>query len=169
MRIYVACGLTHVPRNRFEEYAAFIHALAGRLEGDGHEVNYALRDSDPQLEEKPSEDRARLCYVWDREMVESAELIIAEVSFPSLGVGIELQVAETEGVPALLAFLEDEGTRAAPVSYETPDHKRHILQIGEGYVTLMALGLPNVYKVLSYREYSEAIERLAEAAKVLAK
>ena len=31
MNIYIACGLTHVPKEQFDEYVAFIHHLAGVL------------------------------------------------------------------------------------------------------------------------------------------
>src|SRR5688572_9109516 len=97
MKIYIGCGLTHVPREIFSEHAEFIHDLASRLTASGHKVTYALRDSDPQLGEKPFNERARLCYLWDRGMVEEAELMIAETSFPSTGLGIEMQIAEAKG------------------------------------------------------------------------
>ena len=85
MKIYIACGLTHVPRQFFDEHVAFVHHLASSLEGndEGCEVKYALVHSDPQLASKPASERARLCYLWDREMVEDADLVIAEASFPS--------------------------------------------------------------------------------------
>lgn len=71
MNIYIACGLTHVPRIEFGEYVAFITGLASHLSRmPAVKVKYALRDSDPQLAEKPFEERARLCYLWDKEMVE---------------------------------------------------------------------------------------------------
>src|SRR5437016_3430664 len=88
MKIYIACGLTHVPRGPiFDEHIAFIHGLAEELKGAGHEVKYALVNSDPQLASKPFVERPRLCYLWDRNMVEEAELVIAEASFPSTGMG----------------------------------------------------------------------------------
>jgi hypothetical protein len=95
MKIYIACGLTHVPRNLFREHTSFIHQLASELRrtDDAHEVRYALVNSDPQLAAKPFGERARLCYLWDRDMVEQADLVIAELSFPSTGVGIEMQIA----------------------------------------------------------------------------
>jgi hypothetical protein len=65
MKIYIACALTHVPRGTiFEEHIAFIHGLAETLKNAGHDVMYALVNSDPQLASKPFEERARLCYSW---------------------------------------------------------------------------------------------------------
>jgi len=157
MKIYIACGLTHVPREEFGTYALLIEGLAQRLEHLRHaEVKYALRNSDPQLAEKPFADRARLCYLWDKEMVEWADVVVAEASFPSTGLGIELQIASSQGTPIVLTFRLEERHRAKPVQYRTPDQKVHDLQLGEGYVSLMALGLPTLFKVVPYQDADEA-------------
>ncbi|WP_158684192.1 hypothetical protein [Methylobacterium sp. 285MFTsu5.1] len=168
MKIYIACGLTHVPRHEFTSYVQLIHALAQDLRDSGHSVKYALVDSDPQLEEKPFEDRAKLCYLWDREMVSDADLVVGEASYPSIGLGIELQVAEAAGTPAMLIFRRDPILRADSVRYENPDHSVHGLQVGEGYVSLMALGLPNVVTVFGYEEADEARRLLRDAVGRLA-
>ena len=56
MRIYIACGLTHVPREIFEAYVGFLHGLAAGLRRlpEVFSVKYALLDSDPQLSIKHS-------------------------------------------------------------------------------------------------------------------
>src|SRR5579872_4162009 len=119
MKIYLACGLTHVPRAHFDEHAAFIHKLAEALrsEPNNHVVQYALKNSDPQLAKKPASERAKLCYLWDREMVENSEVVIAEASFPSTGLGIEMQIAEAKGIPILLCY-KDYGQKVTSVKYE---------------------------------------------------
>jgi hypothetical protein len=86
------------------EHTQFISELSDRLESSGHQVKYALRDSDPKLAEKPTAERARLCYLWDRQMVEDSDLLLAEASFPSTGLGIEMQIAESKGIPTVLCF-----------------------------------------------------------------
>lgn len=161
MKIYLACGLTHVPRSEFPAYVNLLQSLAAHLtDMHGIEVKYALRDSDPQLGQKPFADRARLCYAWDREMVEWADLVVAEASFPSTGLGIELQIACARNTPIIVAFKLDERHKAPPVEYRTPDHDLHSLQLGEGYVSLMALGLPTIAKVLSYRNDADALSKV---------
>src|SRR5438045_9773306 len=128
MNIYIGCGLTAVPRNSFQEYVAFIHQLAAALRSSGCEgVRYALTDSDPQLAEKPKEQKARLCYLWDREMVEQADAIVVDATFPSIGIGIELQLAVARGIPVVLSFNRALGNRSSPVQYENPDHTKHQL------------------------------------------
>lgn len=161
MKIYLACGLTHVPRSEFPAYVNLLHSLAAHLTDlHGIAVKYALRDSDPQLGQKPFADRARLCYAWDREMVEWADLVVAEASFPSTGLGIELQIACARNTPIIVAFKRDERHKAPPIEYRTPDHDLHSLQLGEGYVSLMALGLPTIAKVLPYRNDADALSKV---------
>jgi hypothetical protein len=161
MNIYFACGLTHVPRDRFHGYVAFIHRVVENLSSEhGVFVRYALRDSDPQLANKPIEDRARFCYQWDREMVEWADVLIADATYPSTGLGIELQIAEGRNIPIVLCFNRDGFNRAEPIDYETPDHLKHSLQLGQGYITLMALGLPGLYKVIPYSSDDEVYSGL---------
>ena len=165
MNVYIACGLTHVPRAAFGAYTEFIHGLARALETAGYEeVSYALKDSDPKLAYQPFEDRAKLCYRWDREMVERADIVVAEASYPSVGLGIELQLAANDGTPTILCFERQETHRAAPVQYENPDSTHHTLQIGEGFVSLMALGLPTITSIVAYGSYDEGLARIVSAA-----
>ncbi len=128
-----------------------------------HSVKYALVNSDPQLAERPFQERASLCYQWDRAMVEEAELVIAEASFPSTGLGIELQVAAARGTAVILCFRDFGSNHVSPVVYENPDHVRHELQIGEGYVSLMALGVPTVVRVVRYQSSADGLVQLGEA------
>lgn len=164
MKIYLACGLTHVPRDEFESYVELLHRMAEymavKFKAD---VKYALRDSDPQLAHKPFEDRARLCYLWDKQMVEWADIIVAEASYPSTGLGIELQLACSQETPIILMFKLEEKHRAPPVDYKTPDKKDHSLQLGEGYVSLMALGLPSLFRIHSYGDAEHALAGLDAA------
>jgi hypothetical protein len=171
MRIYIACGLTHVPRDVFAEHTNFVHALAAALRAHppGHDVKYALVNSDPQLAVKPFEQRARLCYLWDREMVEEAELVIVEASFPFIGVGIEMQIAQQQGTPIILCFKHSESNRAKPVEYVNPDSQHHQLQIGEGFVSLIALGMPEITRVISYHNQEDGIKKALDAVEVLEK
>lgn len=164
MKIYLACGLTHVPRSEFPAYVNFLQSLAAHLtDPHGIEVKYALRDSDPQLAQKPFAERARLCYAWDKEMVEWADLVVAEASFPSTGLGIELQIACARNTPIIVIFRLNERHKAPPIEYRTPDHDLHSLQLGDGYVSLMALGLPMIAKVLAYSNDADALSKVVAA------
>lgn len=168
MKIYIGCGLTHVPRDIFENYVAYLHELASSVRAIAgvKSVRYALVDSDPQLAEKPVSDRAALCYDWDRRMVEGADLMIADASFPSTGLGIELQIAETAGIPIIMLIGDLGINRVSSAHYQNPDLSQHDLQVGEGIVSLMALGLPGIRKTISYRTFEEAISRASDAVTI---
>jgi hypothetical protein len=169
VKIYIACALTHVPRNHFSEYAGFLHRLAGELLQNGHEAKYALMNSDPQLAAKRFEERARLCYLWDSRMVQEAEAVIGECSFPSIGLGVELQIATEREVPIILVFRDYHGNQAEPIRYHNPDDTEHDLQIGDGFVSLMALGLPTVFSVHRYSTDQDGISMISKSLSVLQK
>jgi nucleoside 2-deoxyribosyltransferase len=170
MNVYIGCALTAVPRSCFNEYTAFIHELAEALRSSGcQNVKYALIDSDPQLADKPREQRARLCYVWDREMVEQADALIVDATFPAIGVGVELQIAAAKAIPVVLSFNRALGNRWEPVQYENPDHSKHELQIGEGFISLMALGIPTIFRIIQYVTPNDGIADIVEAISLLRK
>lgn len=170
MKIYLACALSHVPRDLFEEYTTFLHGLASALRTTAtHEVKYALVNSDPQLANKPFDERARLCYRWDREMVEEAELVIAEASFPSTGLGIEMQIAQQQGTPIILCFRDFGRNKVTTIEYVNPDSTHHQLQVGEGFVSLMALGIPEVMKIIRYKSHENGIDEVLSAVSLLTK
>lgn len=158
MKIYIATCLTHVPKNIFEKYVNSIHALAKRL--SAFNVKYALINSDPQLKELPYDNRPHSCYVWDRKMVEESDLVIAESSFPSTGLGIELQIAENLSIPVILVFKDYHINHSEPKDYTNPDNKVHELQVGEGFISLMALGLPNISSVIKYENDESLFSQL---------
>jgi hypothetical protein len=167
MNIYIACALTHLPRGQFKTYSSYIHDLANKLKKQRHDVKYALINSDPQLAKKGESEKSRLCYLWDKEMVENADLIIAEASFPSTGLGIEMQIADAKNIPIIVLFKDYGSNKSSPVCYENPDHQEHTLQIGEGYVSLMALGIPSVFQVIKYNEPQDGISVTLKAVKSL--
>lgn len=169
MKIYVGCGLTHVPRADFAGYVHFVHDVVTVLERAGHAVTYALRDSDPQLAIKPFDERARLCYLWDRGMVEEADVLVADATYPSTGLGIELQVAEAGDIPVVLSFRKSSDTRVEPVEYANPDLSHHSLQIGDGYVSLMALGVPSLFRLVPYEDTAGGVSGITAAVGLLAK
>lgn len=160
MNIYLASALTHVPECSFEEYSNLLVSIAEHLSTSGHRVKYALADSDPQLASQEESCKAKLCYQWDKDMVLSSDLVIAEASFPSTGMGIELQLANSNEIPVVLCFKPDKNYKAKPKKYRGVDQIDHNLQIGDGYISLMALGLPTLRKVIKYNSKEELLGQL---------
>ena len=160
MNIYLACALTYVPEQLFGDYSTLIMSIAKRLSDCGHQVKFALANSDPQLASQVESCKAELCYRWDREMVLWSELVIAEVSFPSTGLGIELQLADSNDIPIVMCFKPEKCHQANFKKYRGIDHIDHTLQIGDGYISLMALGLPSLKKVIEYDSEEKLFEQL---------
>lgn len=105
MRIYLAAAMTHTGRD-----LDAIRWLLDCLEADGHEVP-TRHVADPRGREVEGEiseaDLARRDLKW----VADCNALVAEVSTPSHGVGVEVAAALTGNKPVLLAY-----RRGVPVS-----------------------------------------------------
>ncbi|MCH8800390.1 MAG: hypothetical protein IH963_05730 [Chloroflexi bacterium] len=133
------------------QYSEHIKNIATVLAQESNTVvKYALKHSDPNLASYSKAERPSLCYEWDRRMVEEADLVVAEASFPSTGMGIELQIANDNNTPILLIYSDFWRNREAEKFYRTDDETRHQLQIGSGIVSIMVQGLPMVKQELLY-------------------
>jgi hypothetical protein len=51
--------------------------------------------------------------------------------------------------------------------YENPDHSRHNLQVGDGFVTLMALGVPTIFKVMRYSDGQDGLAKWRPSAEMI--
>lgn len=71
-----------------------------------------------------------------------------------------MQITESKDIPLIICYERSEARRSKTKLYENPDHHTHHLQVGEGFISLMALGLPNVFSIVPYSEESECIEGL---------
>lgn len=68
MNIYIACALTHVPREIFHEYSNWIHSLAKGL-SQNNNVKYALINSDPELSKRPESNKSFGTEIWLRNLM----------------------------------------------------------------------------------------------------
>ena len=96
MRVYLAAAMTNAGRD-----LGAIRAVLACLEGEGHEVP-TRHVADPRGREVEGEatdaEVARRDLAW----VAGCDALIAEVSTPSHGVGVEVATALAHGVPVLL-------------------------------------------------------------------
>ena len=98
MRIYLAAAMTHAGRD-----LEAIRTLLDCLEADGHNVptrhvaDPLGRDVEGEL---PDAEVARRDLAW----VAGCEALVAEVSTPSHGVGVEVAAALSDGKPVLLTY-----------------------------------------------------------------
>lgn len=164
--IYIACSLTHVKKEHFEEYTKFIKELAVEIEKDFKvHCKYALRDSDPKLGDYPGTERPRLCYEWDKNMVEESSLVIAEGSFPSTGLGIEIEIANQNSIPVLLVYRSYPNSSADEKEYTLIDGDKHLLEIGNRIVSVMVEGCPAVIEKFEYNNNDDGIFRIKKYLK----
>jgi hypothetical protein len=78
-------------------------------------------------------------------------------------------MAQRQGTPIILCFKHSESNCAKPVEYVNPDSLHHQLQIGEGFVSLIALGIPEIVKVIPYQNQADGIKKVLDAVEVLEK
>ena len=102
-------------------------------------------------------------------MVEEADVIVADSTYSSTGLGIELQIAEARGIPVVLCFHRTPEAHVDSAEYVNPDASRHMLQVGDGFVSLMALGIPSIVDVIDYAEPSEGIASVVQAVALAAR
>jgi len=79
-----------------------------------------------------------------------------------------MQIAENRGTPIIVCFRDFGTNKVESVSYENPDHSRHSLQVGEGFVTLMAMGVPTIFKVIRYSDRLDGLAKIMSALDLLA-
>ncbi|HRI35548.1 MAG TPA: nucleoside 2-deoxyribosyltransferase [bacterium] len=105
--IFVSCSLTHAPMEFVQDMLAFQQAL-----GDICETNSWSVDATKRPDENESEELCRSIFSHDSGGVRRADAVIAELSYPSTGSGIELGIASERGIPILL--VAPVGKRVSP-------------------------------------------------------
>jgi len=101
-QVYLSGALTGLDRP--DETRAFYEALAAVCVEAGIKVYIPHLATDPL---KYPELSARQVYKLDRSQVRASDLVIAYAGFPSLGVGMELEIANQAGIPVLLLAESD--------------------------------------------------------------
>lgn len=98
MRVYLAAAMT----NQFRNVSA-VAALLAHIEGSGHEVP-TRHVADPLGKKRDADlsdvELAKRDLAW----VNASDAVIAEVSAPSHGVGVEVYAASQRHIPVLLLY-----------------------------------------------------------------
>lgn len=131
-RVYVSGALTGVPN--ISSLKNFYEAIADLCSELGMEVYVPHLNSDPK---KHAGLSPSVVYEMDSHQVKTANLVIAYVGVPSLGVGQELEIAHYEDIPVILLY-----------------------EAGDKPVSRMARGLPVVIRQIAFTDYPDALEQL---------
>lgn len=105
MKVYFACSITGG-----RDHAYLYQDIANSIKDSGAELLSELFASDKIEAEKGVSAKKNMSkrdiWEWDLNWVREADVIIAEVTQPSLGVGYEIAKAEEWGKPILALFYE---------------------------------------------------------------
>ena len=134
MKVYVSGALTGVLH--VEELKKFYEDIAAVCRRLGLEPYVPHVNSDPVAHADISPGEV---YEMDSHQVKIADLVIAYVGTPSLGVGQELEISHYEGVPLIILYEGD----GRPVSR-------------------MTRGNPAVIQQITFCDYSDALLHLQE-------
>ena len=158
-KVFIGSALTHLTPDLFHEYRSLIVGIADLVEGlFDCEAKYALEHSDPFLPNYEKPRRPAECYKMDRELAEQCDLFIAEASFPSTGLGQELQIAAYNNKPVILIYKNYGKNIAAKKDYKTKAGADHSIELGNKIVSVMVQGNPSVIKEICYENVEGCIE-----------
>ncbi len=127
---YIAGAITHLAD---EEYLNWYEAIGKALEEHGYEAFIPHRDIHVPKHADPQEIHPR-----NHEAAKQADIIIAYVGRPSLGVGMTLELAFNEGIRTILLSEQD------------------------ATISEMVLSLPNVIEHIRFNNKDVAIDELVE-------
>jgi nucleoside 2-deoxyribosyltransferase len=103
MKIYFAGSVRGAPTDR-----SILRALISHLRRFGEVLTEHVGDVDEYTNDEPTD---REIYERDMYWLGQAEILVAEVTSPSLGVGYEIAKAESLGKPVLCLFREHESRK----------------------------------------------------------
>jgi|694.fasta_scaffold08733_14 nucleoside 2-deoxyribosyltransferase len=118
IKVYLGCSLTNSPDSFRKEIVELKKLL---------QEKYTLLEffSDPlSIKNQSSEiEYCRQIYEFDKNCVESCDLFVAEISYPSLGEGMELAFAITNNKPILAIAKPDAQVSRMVIGITHPDFK----------------------------------------------
>jgi hypothetical protein len=118
MNIYFACSITG---GRDDQ--VIYQSIVSALQEDGHEIPTALLATPGVMELEGIVDPFEV-YQRDVSWIEASDLLVAEVSTPSHGVGYEIGYALGRGVPVLCLFRQ--GVNVSKMILGNRDRNLHL-------------------------------------------
>lgn len=135
MNIYFACSITGG-----REFEPIFQAMVNAMLADGHEVPTAHLAT-PEVREMEIIVAADEVYARDVAWIRGADVLVAEVSTPSHGVGYEIGFALALGKPVLACHRRDRGISKmisgnpdARLSVRQYDTSENVVEIVRGFL-----------------------------------
>lgn len=156
LKFFVISALTHIETKReFDYNNEMINHIMLMMwnEFNYHYGSSALLTNESQLKHVPKEWVAPLTYMLDQRSVRTADLIIAILSYPSQGLGQEMEHARENGVPIIGILqktkLSKKRLTYATFSYDGELEERTLFKGRSGSST-MVVGNPSINYLVSY-------------------
>ena len=96
--VYFASCLSNLPINESFKFKRQLEDLSDAIECNGFVGVVPHRDTDP---EKNLDASASLVYETDLQKILTSNLIVADLSYSSTGLGMELEIAKCNGIPVI--------------------------------------------------------------------
>lgn len=138
--VYISGGLTNLPEENKNRHKQYYEELGAAAEELGIQAYIPLLHSDP---ERNPEIDVREVFDMDCQKIMDFDVVVSDLTYPSLGTGGELMLAHFAKKP--LVVLSKKGTR----------------------VSRFALGNPAVVYHIEYDDYAEACKKLKNVLKQL--
>lgn len=153
--------MTYLPKSHLKKYILFIQSLGRMIEESGFaHAKYAFRDTDPFMTNLSPSKIPEFCYKTNAGYIKSSTCIIAEVSFPSTGVGIELQIAEQYRIPIIVVYKKQNISKIKNKYYSLEDNGKYKLYTRTDGVSVVVYGLSSIKKEIQYKSYQDCICKL---------
>jgi 2'-deoxynucleoside 5'-phosphate N-hydrolase len=135
-KIYISGALTSL--NKSDLTKSFYEAIGVLCQGMGFVAYVPHLNTDPVQHADVSPQKV---FEMDKRQVSKADLVIAYVGVPSLGVGMELAYAEVNNIPIILLYEEGKEISRFP------------------------RGIPNVISEIQFNSYGNALTQLESSLK----
>ncbi len=132
--LFLGAASSNVPEPSRGEYQSYVKELV-RILAD-FEVLGGVTTPAPIDRSKDLRSDDKRLYQWYRDQILSADLFLAEMTHPSFGLGIELEIAAEGNVPIIVTSVSHSANAR---------------------ISRMVLGLPGIAHIISYSSYQKAL------------
>jgi nucleoside 2-deoxyribosyltransferase len=131
-KIYLGCALTNAPL----EFREQIMLLRERIK-EKYELIEFFSDPASVGDQSTELEYCQKIYEFDKKCVESCDIMLAEVSYPSLGEGMELAFAVTKNKPILAVAGQDANVSRMIMGITAPKFEFHRYSKTEDLIYLL--------------------------------
>jgi len=146
MKIFYATAMTDIPETYKKMHSKNVDDTIKKIQSNPNIIVYSGLTTPAQINREIFDQKENeKLYKWYINLIKKSDLFIADVTFPSIGVGIELQNASFLSKPIYLII-------------NTSIKKKE-------NISRMLLGIDNIVKVIEYQDTNSLINKLKSEVK----